>query len=62
MHFLVGADGYERVTTHLFVARDPYLETDAVFGVKDSLIVDFTETPGGETQWLARYDFVLNRA
>ena len=62
MHFLVGADGYERVTTHLFVAGDPYLESDAVFGVKNSLIVDFKATPGEETQWLARYDFVLNTA
>jgi hypothetical protein len=29
------------VTTHLFVKGDPYLESDAVFGTKDSLVVDF---------------------
>ena len=27
--------------THLFVEGDPYLESDAVFGVKNSLVVDF---------------------
>jgi hypothetical protein len=29
------------VTTHLFVAGDPYIDSDAVFGVKESLIRDF---------------------
>jgi catechol 1,2-dioxygenase len=38
IHFLVSADGYEPVTTHLFAADSPYLDSDAVFGVKASLI------------------------
>ncbi len=33
--------------THIFVAGDPYLDRDAVFGVKDSLVVDFAEHPPG---------------
>jgi catechol 1,2-dioxygenase len=41
VHFIISADGCEPLTTHLFVAGDPYLESDAVFGVKDSLIVPF---------------------
>jgi catechol 1,2-dioxygenase len=41
IHFIVGAPGFEPVTTHMFVAGDEYLDSDAVFGVKDSLIVDF---------------------
>ena len=41
IHFIVGAPGFEPVTTHMFVANDEYLDSDAVFGVKDSLIVDF---------------------
>ncbi len=41
IHLLVSADGYKPVTTHLFVRGDPYLESDAVFGTKDSLIVQF---------------------
>jgi hydroxyquinol 1,2-dioxygenase len=61
MHFLVHAPGYETVTTHTFVSGDPYLESDAVFGVKDSLIVPFTRTDGGDTIWRSAFDFVLNR-
>jgi len=41
VHFIISADRCEPLTTHLFVAGDPYLESDAVFGVKDSLIVPF---------------------
>jgi catechol 1,2-dioxygenase len=41
IHFIISAAGYEPVTTHLFVQGDPYLDSDAVFGVKDSLIKQF---------------------
>jgi catechol 1,2-dioxygenase len=61
MHFLVHAPGYETVTTHTFVAGDPWLDSDAVFGVKESLIVPFTRTEGGDTIWRSEFDFVLNR-
>jgi hypothetical protein len=39
------------------VKGDPYLASDAVFGVKQSLIVDFRKTKSGEYE--CRYDFVL---
>ncbi len=52
LHFIVSAPGFEPVTTHLFVKGDPYLDSDAVFGVKDSLVTDFEHG-------LASYDFVL---
>jgi catechol 1,2-dioxygenase len=61
MHFLVHAPGHETVTTHTFVSGDPYLESDAVFGVKDSLIVPFTRAEGGDTIWRSEFDFVLSR-
>ena len=35
IHFVVSADGYEPVTTHIFDRTDPYLASDAVFAVKD---------------------------
>ncbi|GIF42572.1 intradiol ring-cleavage dioxygenase [Actinoplanes xinjiangensis] len=38
LHFIVSAPGHQSVTTHVFVAGSPYLDSDAVFGVKDSLI------------------------
>ena len=41
VHFLVSAAGFKSVTTHIFDSRDPYLDEDAVFGVKRSLIVNF---------------------
>jgi protocatechuate 3,4-dioxygenase beta subunit len=41
VHFLVTAPGHRPVTTHLFVAGDPYIDSDAVFGVKESLIREF---------------------
>jgi protocatechuate 3,4-dioxygenase beta subunit len=41
IHFVVSAEGYEPVTTHIFDRTDEYLESDAVFAVKDSLICDF---------------------
>lgn len=71
VHFIVTAPGYESVTTHVFVEGDPYLESDAVFGVKESLIIPFTrhddaaaaERLGlGNPFYTAEYDFVLVRA
>ena len=41
IHFLVTAPGHRLVTTHLFVADSPYIDSDAVFGVKDSLVREF---------------------
>jgi hydroxyquinol 1,2-dioxygenase len=41
IHFIVAADGHLPVTTHIFVAGSPYLDSDAVFAVKQRLITDF---------------------
>ena len=61
MHFIVGAEGYDPITTHTFVAGDDYLTSDAVFGVKGSLIAEFEPVTGGDTKWRSVYDFVLHR-
>lgn len=58
IHFIVSAPGYESVTTHLFAAGDPYLDSDAVFGVKNSLIVEFRPARDGNGLTL-EYDFGL---
>jgi hydroxyquinol 1,2-dioxygenase len=67
-HMIVSAPGYEPVTTHLFVEGDPYLESDAVFGVKNSLVVSFAPhqpgvAPDGrrvdKTYYTVQYDFGL---
>ncbi|MEV1175264.1 dioxygenase [Nonomuraea sp. NPDC049784] len=41
IHFIARAEGYATLTTHMFVAGSPYLDSDAVFAVKDSLVRDF---------------------
>ncbi|MFF3612082.1 dioxygenase [Streptomyces sp. NPDC002580] len=44
IHFIASAAGHTPVTTHIFVAGSPYLGSDAVFAVKESLVKDFAET------------------
>ncbi|MFF7475804.1 dioxygenase [Streptomyces sp. NPDC008092] len=44
IHFIVSAAGHAPVTTHIFVAGGEYLDSDAVFAVKESLVKDFTPT------------------
>ena len=46
-HMIVSAPGYETLTTHVFVEGDPYLESDAVFGVKHSLVANFVRHEPG---------------
>ena len=48
IHFVVSAEGYEPVTTHIFDRTDEYLASDAVFAVKDSLICDFARREKAE--------------
>jgi hydroxyquinol 1,2-dioxygenase len=43
IHFIVGAEGHSPVTTHIFVAGSDYIDSDAVFAVKQSLIQEFVE-------------------
>lgn len=43
IHFIVGAEGHEAITTHIFTPDCPYLGSDAVFGVKEDLVADFHE-------------------
>ncbi|WP_018000578.1 intradiol ring-cleavage dioxygenase [Paracoccus sp. N5] len=58
MHYLVTAPGYQRVVTHTFVGGDAYLASDAVFGVKNSLVAPY-ERIDGETLWRSPFDFIL---
>src|SRR3954454_9883916 len=53
LHFLVVADGLRTLVTHVFPRGDSHLDSDSVFGVRESLVVDVetqpagTPTPGG---------------
>ena len=41
LHFKVSAEGYQTVVTEIFDEQDPYIEEDAVFGVRESLAVPY---------------------
>ena len=56
IHFLISAPGYRTLVTHLFIGGDRYLESDAVFGVKPSLVVD---PEFAEGRLRVAYDFGL---
>lgn len=58
VHFMISAPGYRKLVTHLFLAGDKYLGSDAVFGVKPSLIVKPATQDGAMT---VTYDFGLAR-
>jgi hydroxyquinol 1,2-dioxygenase len=67
---MIAAPGHETLVTHVFVAGDPYLDSDAVFGVKQELIAEFTQHPPGtgpngkvmNSSWRKLvYDFALKR-
>ncbi|KAF4340677.1 hydroxyquinol-1 2-dioxygenase [Fusarium beomiforme] len=68
MHFMFKKDGYDPLITALYLKDDPYETTDAVFGVKDSLIVSIKKVEDEEIakkydvkvgSALMTYDFVL---
>jgi hydroxyquinol 1,2-dioxygenase len=60
LHFRIRAPGYETLITHVFRSDGPYLDEDAVFGVRQSLIADWKRQADGS--FLVEYDFVLNPA
>lgn len=71
IHFMITAGGYQPLVTHLFIQNDEYLNGDAVFGVKDRLIVGFQQqrvSAEDQTKYaldsnynLIDYDFVLSQ-
>lgn len=58
LHFMIKAPGYESLITHVFRHDDQYLDSDAVFGVRQSLITDWIQQPNGE--YNLEFNFVLN--
>lgn len=60
VHFMITAEGYTDLITHVFRSGDPYLGTDAVFGEKDSLVRNFSSDGGLPATFSMSYDFVLD--
>jgi hydroxyquinol 1,2-dioxygenase len=68
VHFKVDAEGFQTLITHVFVAGDEFLDSDAVFGVRETLIAPFERhepgiAPDGREIdvpfWTMTYDMVL---
>ncbi|MEU5883278.1 dioxygenase [Spirillospora sp. NPDC047279] len=51
LHLRVTADGYRPLTTHVFLAGDPYLTSDAAFAVKEEIICHPVRRPEGSDRW-----------
>ena len=71
LHFMISAPGYGRLITHVFREGDRYLDSDAVFGVRSSLVADWVRHDAGPTPdggvsavpfHTLDFDFTLNRA
>lgn len=71
IHLKVYAEGHVPLTTQLFVANSPYIDSDVVFGVRPSLVVDFEghepgTAPDGrqmrQPYWSVHYDLRLQGA
>ena len=65
VHFLIAAPGHETLTTALYIDGDKYLDSDAVFGSRKSLVVGYShfdkQANDREPQMDAiKFDFVLN--
>jgi protocatechuate 3,4-dioxygenase beta subunit len=58
LHFRISANGFAPLTTAIYAAGDPYLTSDAVFGVRASLIEEFRSGDASGTAMLER-DFTL---
>ncbi|HJT39790.1 MAG TPA: intradiol ring-cleavage dioxygenase [Sphingobium sp.] len=68
VHFMIQAEGYRKLVTHLFERGCTYLDSDVVFGVKESLIRDFARHEDGtapdgrkiDGEWFSLdHDFLL---
>jgi len=67
MHFMFEKPGWDHLITALYIRNDPYETSDAVFGVKQSLIVDFEPADAATAKQygvnegckVLRHDFVL---
>jgi hydroxyquinol 1,2-dioxygenase len=69
LHFMIKAPGYETLVTHVFRNGDKYLDSDAVFGVRSSLIAEWIRhepgtAPDGtrmeKPYYTLDFEFVLN--
>jgi catechol 1,2-dioxygenase len=68
LHYIIEAPGHGRLVTHIFDPDDPYIRSDAVFGVKESLLAKFDHITDAKAIadagfdrpfYLVNHDFIL---
>jgi hydroxyquinol 1,2-dioxygenase len=62
LHAWVKHPGYRDLITHIFDRESDHLDDDAVFGVRESLIVDFTPDGDSDGELSTSFDIVLDPA
>ncbi|MGE0800497.1 MAG: intradiol ring-cleavage dioxygenase [Lautropia sp.] len=60
LHFMISAPGFRTLVTHVFRDGDRYLDSDAVFGVRQTLIAEWQRQDDGS--YALDFEFVLDRA
>jgi hydroxyquinol 1,2-dioxygenase len=61
IHMLIGAEGHRELVTALYFGDDDYIDSDTVFGVSASLVIDAKDDPASPVKGLraVHYDFRL---
>jgi hydroxyquinol 1,2-dioxygenase len=61
LHFMIKAQGFETITTHIYDGSDPHLAEDAIFGVKPELVRALERQEKGGPCWRLDFTFVMVR-
>jgi catechol 1,2-dioxygenase len=62
LHFKIEANGHIPLMTQVFFPDDPYLDSDCLAAVKDSLVMDLTKTDADGGSYRGEYVFRLASA
>ena len=62
VHFIVTAPGFERLITALYIKGDQYLDSDVVFGSRESLVAEYKKNERPDEPDVLEWDFVLAAA
>jgi hydroxyquinol 1,2-dioxygenase len=60
LHFMIQAQDYETLITHIFRDESDYLDSDSVFGVRQTLVTEWVKQ--SDDTYKVKFDFVLNPA
>lgn len=62
IHMLVRAPGFQTLVSQIYDKKDEYIDSDSVYSVKGSLMVDFEPAPAGsDVDFIVKHDVILKR-